>query len=137
MSQDNDSSVKVSLISENREKEAESVQAQTDFSIAIDGKLDISDYVLDVPLSKKSIQDVACWTERHREVTRTTLVMWLLRFFGCSLIGIFFLTGIFAFNPKADKKLIRDLIPPIITTQVTLLGVAFGFYFSRDQNNQR
>jgi hypothetical protein len=62
------------------------------------------------------------------------LVLWLVKLLGCSLLGTFILTGVATFNSKADKELIKDLVPQLITTQVTLLGVAFGFYFSNKED---
>jgi hypothetical protein len=66
---------------------------------------------------------------QHTELTRATLAMMLVKFLGGSLIATFLLMGAAAFNPNADKAFIKDLIPQAITPQVTLLGVALGYYF--------
>lgn len=115
------------------ENRTSSVQAQFEPDITLHGELNITDYVQDVPLTQKSVKDVSDWTERHRETTRTKLVMWLVKLLGCTLVGTFVMTGVAAFSPKADKELIKDLIPQLVTTQVTLLGVAFGFYFGNKE----
>lgn len=109
-------------------------QVKSEPDVSLSGDLDISDYLQDVPPTHKVVQDISDWTEKQRETTRTKLVMWLVKLLGCSLIGTFTLTGVAAFNSKADKELIKDLAPQLITTQVTLLGVAFGFYFSNKED---
>ncbi len=40
--------------------------------------------------------------------------------------------GLASIYPESDQQFIREMIPIIITPQVTLLGVALGFYF-KDQ----
>jgi hypothetical protein len=106
------------------------IQGESEDGISLNGDLNISDYLCDVSPTQKVVQDISVWTEKQRETTRTKLVLWLVKMLGCSLLGTFILTGAATFSPRADKELIRDLVPQLITTQVTLLGVAFGFYFS-------
>ncbi|MBW4429022.1 MAG: hypothetical protein KME50_32570 [Nostoc desertorum CM1-VF14] len=115
------------------ENQTSSAQAQLESDIVLHKELNITDNVQHVPFTEKSVKDVSDWTERHRETTRTKLVMWLMKLLGCSLVGTFVLTGVVAFSPKADKELIKNLIPQLVTTQVTLLGVAFGFYFGNKE----
>jgi len=98
--------------------------------LKIDGDLNLSDYVQDIAPTPKTVREVSEWTTKHRETARTKLATWLLTLFGGTLIASFILMGAAAFNPGADKGLIKDLIPQVITPQVTLLGVALGFYFT-------
>ena len=98
--------------------------------LKIDGELNLSDYVQDIAPTPKTVREVSEWTVKHRETARTKLAMWLLTLFGGTLTASFILMGAAAFNPGADKGLIKDLIPQVITPQVTLLGVALGFYFT-------
>jgi hypothetical protein len=109
-------------------------QVQSKSDLDLNGDLNISDYLRDVAPTKKVVQDISTWTDRQRETTRTKLVIWLVKILGCSMFSAFALIGAAAFSPQADKELIKDLIPQIITTQVTLLGVAFGFYFSSKED---
>lgn len=95
----------------------------------VDGSLHISDYVGDVPISKKTSEELAVWTGKQRETTRTNLSMWLVKVFGGSLVASFLLVGATAFIPQSDKTFIKDFIPQVITPQLTLLGLAIGFYF--------
>jgi hypothetical protein len=97
--------------------------------ILVDGSLAPSDYITDVPISQRTSEDLAAWTRKQREITRTNLAMWLIKVFGCSLAASFLLVGVTAFSPQGDKTLIKDFVPQIITPQLTLLGVAIGFYF--------
>jgi hypothetical protein len=107
---------------------------QSETTLDLNGDLEISDYLHDVPPTKKVAQDISTWMEKQRETTRTKLVIWMVKLLGCSMLGTFVLTGAVAFSPQADKELIKDLVPQLITTQVTLLGVAFGFYFSNKED---
>jgi len=110
------------------------MQIKSESDVSLRGDLNIADYLRDVPPTKKVVQDISVWTEEQRETTRTKLVLWLVKLLGYSLLGIFVLTGVATFNPKADKELIKGLVPQLITTQVTLLGVAFGYYFSNKED---
>jgi|GEM_PF-2732972 len=110
------------------------MQIKSESDVSLRGDLNIADYLRDVPPTKKVVQDISVWTEKQRETTRTKLVLWLVKLLGYSLLGIFVLTGVATFNPKADKELIKGLVPQLITTQVTLLGVAFGYYFSNKED---
>jgi hypothetical protein len=110
------------------------MQIESEANISLSGDLNIVDYLQDAPPTKKVVQDISVWAEKQRETTRTKLVLWLVKLLGCSLLGTFILTGVATFNSKADKELIKDLVPQLITTQVTLLGVAFGFYFSNKED---
>jgi hypothetical protein len=104
------------------------VEEKADFNI--DGELNLSDYVQDAAPTPKTIREVNEWTVKHRETARTKLAMRLMTMFGGTLTASIVLTGVAAFNPNADKALIKDLIPQLITSQSTLLGVAVGFYFT-------
>ena len=108
------------------------VESKPDISLS--GNLNVSDYLQHIPPSQKVVQDMSDWTERQRETTRTKLVMWLAKLLGSSLMVTFILIGVAMFNPKVDGELIKDLAPQLITAQVTLLGVAFGFYFSNKED---
>lgn len=98
--------------------------------ISLDGELNISDYVRDVPVSPQTAEDLAAWATKQREVTRKNLAMWLVKVFGFSLGGTVLLAGTAAFVPTADKPFIKEIIPLVITPQATLLGVALTFYFT-------
>lgn len=102
---------------------------QAESGVKVGEELNLSDYLKDVPVSQKTNEELATWASKQRETTRTNLAMWLTKAFGCSLIATFLLMGLAAFNPRVDKALIKDLIPQVITPQVTLLGIALGFYF--------
>lgn len=103
---------------------------ESEIDVSLNGDLKISDYLCDVPPTPKTLQDISAWTEKQREITRMKLSLWLVKFFGCSLLCTFVLTGAATFSSHADKELIRDLFPQFITAQGTLLGVVYGFYFS-------
>jgi len=104
------------------------VKAKPD--LILEGELSVSDYVLDAPLSQITTEEVADWSNKQREDTRTNLAMWLVKLFGFSLVGTVLMIGAAAFVPTADKSFIKDSIPLVITPQVTLLGVALTFYFT-------
>jgi hypothetical protein len=110
------------------------IPVKLEHDISLEGDLDVYDYLQDVAPTRKVIQDISVWTEKQREITRTKLVLWLAKLLGCSLLGTFMLIVVATFNPNLDKELIKDLIPQLVTTQGTLLGMAFGFYFSNKEN---
>jgi len=110
------------------------IQGESEDKISLNGDLNTSDYLCDVAPTQKVVQDIADWVEKQRETTRTKLVIGLVKLLGVSVLGTFILTGVATFSPRADKELIRDLVPQLITTQAALLGVAFGFYFSSKGN---
>jgi len=70
-------------------------------------------------------------TAKEREITRKTLAIWLVRIFGVSVIGNIVLAAALAFYPKANTSLLEKVLPIIISPQVTLLGVALGFYYGQ------
>ncbi len=104
-------------------------QAQTESYLTLDGDLNLSDYVQDTKPTLETTRNISAWANQNRETTRTRLAIWLVKIFGCSLGVTFLLIGVAAFNPNVDKTLIKEIIPQVITPQVTLLGVALGFYF--------
>lgn len=114
------------------ESQFNSTKSEPDISSS--GDLQISDDLQDVSPTNEIVKETSDWTDKQRETTRTRLVMWLVKLLGCSLLGTFTLTGVAAFSPKADKELIKNLVPQLITTQVTLLGVAFGYYFGNKED---
>lgn len=103
------------------------IEAEPEMQVG--GSLTPSDYLTNIPISQKTSEELAAEVGKQREATRTNLAMWLVKVFGCSLAASFLLVGITAFSPTGDKTFIKDFIPQIITPQLTLLGVAIGFYF--------
>ncbi|NEP90920.1 MAG: hypothetical protein F6K18_31195 [Okeania sp. SIO2C2] len=101
--------------------------------------LDISDfdsyiqnYISDKNLSPENQKHIYKWVKIEQEKTRKNIAEKLLVFFGASLGITYLLIGLASISPQSDKQFIREMIPIIITPQVTLLGVALGFYF-KDQ----
>lgn len=133
MSEKIDSSSNVASVAE-EERQPDLIQVESESDIELNGNLNVADYLRDVPPAKNVVRDISAWTEKQRETTRTKLVLSLVMLLSCSLLGTFVLTGVAAFNPKADKELIKALVPQLIATQSTLLGVAFGFYFSNKED---
>ena len=97
--------------------------------INLEGELKLNDYISDVPASHKTIDELADWTSKQREMTRTNIATWLVKTFGCSLGVTFLMVGLAAFNPNADKTFIKDIIPLVLGPQVTILAGAVGYYF--------
>jgi hypothetical protein len=60
--------------------------------------------------------------EEQSEATQNKLSTWLVQGFNMSVIATFLLVEVAAFTPSADKTFIKEIIPPIISTQGTLLG---------------
>lgn len=104
-------------------------KAETYVDLILNGELNTSQYVGDKEPDKKTIKDIQDWAVQQRETTRAKLAMRLATCLGGSLTATYLLMGIAAFNPNADKAFLKDLLPQVITPQVTLLGVALGYYF--------
>jgi hypothetical protein len=100
--------------------------------IVLNGQLDISNYITSVPSSKEVCQDVEDWVRQNRDRTRSKIANYLLGIFAGSLVTTFALVGVSSLTPNSDKGLLKDLIPLIITSQASLLGVTIGFYFDKD-----
>ncbi|MEG3954785.1 hypothetical protein [Microcoleus sp. herbarium2] len=100
--------------------------------IVLNGQLDISNYITSVPPSKEVGQDVEDWVRKNRDRTRSKIANYLLGIFAGSLVTTFALVGVSSLTPNSDKGLLKDLIPLIITSQASLLGVTIGFYFDKD-----
>jgi Ser-tRNA(Ala) deacylase AlaX len=102
--------------------------------IVLDGKLDINNYIISVPPKKEVREDVKGWVdkEREREQTRSKTTNHLLTVFTASVFGVFVLVGSSSLIPNSGKELAKDLIPVILSSQITLLGVIVGFYFDKD-----
>lgn len=98
-------------------------------NINLEGELKLNDYINDVPASHKTIDELADWTSKQRETTRTNIATWLVKTLGCSIGATFLITGLAAFSPNADKAFIKETIPLVLTPQATILGVAIGYYF--------
>ncbi len=100
--------------------------------IVLNGQLDISNYITSVPSSKEVCQDVEDWVRQNRDRTRSKIANYLLGIFAGSLVTTFALVGVSSLMPNSDKGLLKDLIPLIITSQASLLGVTIGFYFDKE-----
>lgn len=100
--------------------------------IVLTGQLDIGNYITSVSPSKEVCQNVEDWVSKNRDRTRTKIANCLLTMFGTSLVTTFALVGVSSLMPNSDKGLLKDLLPLIITPQVSLLGVTIGFYFDKD-----
>ena len=100
--------------------------------IVLNGQLDISNYITSLPPSKEVCQDVEDWVRKNRDRTRSKIANYLLGIFAGSLVTTFALVGVSSLMPNSDKGLLKDLIPLIITSQASLLGVTIGFYFDKE-----
>lgn len=100
--------------------------------IVLTGELDIDNYISSVSPSKEVCQDVEEWVRQNRDRTRSKIANYLLGIFAGSLVTTFALVGVSSLTPNSDKGLLKDLIPLIITSQASLLGVTIGFYFDKD-----
>jgi hypothetical protein len=100
--------------------------------IIFTGERDNDNYISSVYRSKEVCQDLEDWLSKNRDRTRTKIANCLLTMFGTSLVTTFALVGVSSLMPNSDKGLLKDLLPLIITPQVSLLGVTIGFYFDKD-----
>jgi len=89
----------------------------------------IQKYIDDKNASPETIKYISKLAKFEQEKTRKNISEKLLVFFGASLGITYLLIGLASIYPQSDKQFIREMIPIIITPQVTLLGVALGFYF--------
>jgi hypothetical protein len=105
-----------------------SSEAEGDFPV--DEKFSNRGHIYDARPTDETIREIAKWVAtQQRENTRTRLAMPLVKGFVYSIGLTFTLIGLVVLTPNADKNTVKELIPLIITPQVTLLGVTLGFYF--------
>jgi hypothetical protein len=116
-------------ITQSAENENQLISAFPRSNLSLNGSLLISDYISEQPVSPETAGEMKHWIERKDAATRSKIVVYQAKFLGCSLAATCFLFGLAAFYPKADKAMIKDLLPLIINPQVTLLGVSLGYYF--------
>ena len=107
-------------------------QRHTLKQLVLDGNLNIGDYIFDAHPGKEVRQDLGAWTRKEREQTRSKTTNRLLTVFTASVFGVFVLVGSSSLIPNSGRELAKDLIPIIISSQITLLGVIVGFYFDKD-----
>jgi hypothetical protein len=125
-------------------------------NIEISGKLDVAEFITDVPfadsvedmvitasqisdLQKPIVRDVALqpqvkqeiqdWIAQRREGARNGIAITLLVFFGISLLAEFLLIGLGAFYPQSNTALIKDTLPLLINSLTSIVTVALAFYF--------
>jgi len=98
-------------------------------------ELSVTNYINDIELDRATKEGVKKTLVKERESTRKLLATWLVKIFGVSVIGNIFLAALLAFYPKADTSLLEKLLPIIISPQVTLLGVALGFYYGQKEED--
>ncbi|MGD1703309.1 hypothetical protein [Dapis sp. BLCC M229] len=89
----------------------------------------IQKYIDEKNASPDTIRYISKWAKIEQEKTRKNIAEKLLISFGASLGITYLLVGLASIYPQLDKSFIREMIPIIITPQVTLLGFALGFYF--------
>ena len=92
----------------------------------------IQNYIDEKNPTPETIKYISKLAKIEQEKTRKNIAEKLLVFFGASLGITYLMIGLASIYPESDQQFIREMIPIIITPQVTLLGVALGFYF-KDQ----
>ena len=111
------------------------VEAEPD--LVVEGELNLSDYILEVEPNERTVQAMYAWTVRKRELTKEKLLRCLTKTFAGSLAASFLLVGVAVANPNVDKGFVKDVIPMIISPQVTLLGGAFGAYVFHSRSTRK
>jgi hypothetical protein len=103
------------------------VQNTPEFTeLSLDSELNISDYIVEAKSKYRTLY--------QQEDTRTHLAIVLAKLFGVTIAGTFTLLIIAVFhsnNSTLDSSLIKDIATMLITPQVTLLGMALGYYFGQ------
>jgi hypothetical protein len=101
--------------------------------------LEMSDYIQEVEPSKKTRESIQNWSIKNREDTEAKTLKGIFKLLTGSLSATFFIIAVSIANPQVDKNFVKDIIPLLISPQLTLLGGAFGTYVlrNRDKKNKR
>jgi hypothetical protein len=114
------------------EQDTSSPEQNTSFP-NLEHPLDFSEFVIDVPASKRTKSDIDQWRAMEHEKTRSRLTLMLMTTFMGILAISCVLTSVAAFNKNADKSIIQNQIPLLISTTSTLLAGAMGYYFGNSK----
>jgi hypothetical protein len=96
--------------------------------LSIDGMLDISDYIKEVEPNDRTRQAIYAWAVEKQERTKEKMLTCMLGLLASTLTATFLMVGIAISNPDVDKQFVKDVIPLILTPQITLLSASFGAY---------
>ena len=117
-------------------KSQNEVSSPTDNIHIIDTNRDINldDYVTSVPVDEQTKKDIVQTFQEQREKTRSNLAMTLVKMFGATMaVSYLTIVLLIVFCPESKAKAVQDLIPLLLTPQISLVGVAVGFYFGENR----
>jgi hypothetical protein len=88
----------------------------------------------DPELDVKTQQLALSWLLRDRELN---ILEWLTKTLSSSLVASFLFIGVAIVNPSVDKDFVKEVVPPLVTAQATLLGGAYGAYAFRSKQKMK
>ncbi len=74
------------------------------------------------------------WLLRDRELN---ILEWLTKTLSATLGASFVCMGLAITNPNVDKDFVKEVVPPLVTTQATLLAGAYGTYVIRSKQKAK
>jgi hypothetical protein len=105
--------------------------------LSIDGMLDISDYIKEVEPNDRTRQAIYAWAVQKQERTKEKILTCIVGLSASTLTATFLMVGIAISNPEVDKQFVKDVIPLILTPQITLLSGSFGAYILHTRSKNK
>lgn len=100
-----------------------------------DNKSDLSEFITDKPLDRKTTEDLLSYLLKQQERTRNKMAILLVGFVGASLFGNFAPMLLITFKPDMDVNKIKKVMPDSMTSQMTtLLGITLTHYFTKKRD---
>ena len=106
-----------------------------DTNLMLNGELNLPDYIQVVQPTPGTVENLKAWVTLQHEVTKAKLLGDLTKGFGLTLAFSFVLIWTAVTNPEIDKEFIKEIIPLILTPQITLLGGAYALYSKQHTKN--
>lgn len=94
----------------------------------------LAGFLKDPELDENTRRLALAWLLRDRELN---ILEWLTKTLSASLVASFLFIGVAISNPNVDKDFVKEVVPPLVTTQATLLGGAYGTYVLRSKQKAK
>jgi hypothetical protein len=90
---------------------------------------DPSPTVRDIPLQATTKQEIQDWIAQKREGSRSGIAITVIVFFGVFLLIELIFIGLGTFYPPANLDLIKDTLPLLSNSLISIVTIVLVFYF--------
>jgi hypothetical protein len=85
--------------------------------------------VRDIPLQATTKQEIQDWIAQKREGSRSGIAITVIVFFGVFLLIELIFVGLGTFYPPANLDLIKDTLPLLSNSLISIVTIVLVFYF--------